>query len=728
MSHEPGHGLIAELRRRNLYRVALAYLVAAWLLVQVAATVFPYLGLPDSAVTLVIAIAGIGFIPALVFAWAFEVTPDGLKRERDIHRSEVDISDSARRLDVVIIVMLAAAIGLYGYDRFNGPRPVTTAPREAGRASIAVLPFENRSASVDDAFFVDGIHDDILTSLANIGSMKVISRTSVEQFENTQLTMPEIGEILGVSSILEGGVQRAGDRIRINVQLIDAATDEHLWAETYNRQLTVENVFAIQSEIATVIANELRAALTPREEDRLAVVPTNNIDAYEAYMLGRQRLAHRTEASVQDAIDYFGEAVAKDPRFALAYVGLADSYALSSGYANRSWDELETLARAAVESALELDPGLGEAYTSLAYIEMESDNLERAEEMYKTAISLSPNYATVYQWYGELLNRSNRLPEAFEQVQIAKSIDPLSPIINYTLGRQQNQLGMLQAAEDSFKKAIEIDPAFGRGYEGLAILLFSNTGPLDDAAIAQRHAIRLGAVNVANFALMANIFVSLGDMERAQYWLDEAAARDANNPNVMLVSISLSLFRSEVASASQMARQALESNPRGLLFTYAATLDYLLAGDFDNARAVVRNEFPELLDDRGRVVDETNYVTALQVAAIERLAGNLDEAAMLIRSVEAASEAKPITNPTFAAIFNMQLAALRGQNAIAIGILRDLVESGWTRFAFFYIDYDPVLDSLRDDPGFQAVRALWQTKLAEYRESLARKWADAGFD
>ena len=203
-------------------------------------------------------------------------------------------------------------------------RPTGQSPAATdARPSVAVLPFENRSREADDAFFVDGIHDDILTQLTKVGALKVIARTSVEQFRDTKLTTREIGEKLGVTKVLEGGVQRAGDRVRINVQLIDAATDAHLWAENYDRELTAANIFAIQSEVAAAIAGALKAALTPGEQARIDAIPTQNLEAWQAYQLGKQRMAKRTSAALTEAEKYFRKAITLDAKFALAWAGLA---------------------------------------------------------------------------------------------------------------------------------------------------------------------------------------------------------------------------------------------------------------------------------------------------------------------------------------------------------------------------------------------------------------------
>ena len=273
---------IEELKRRNVFRVGIAYVVGAWLLLQAADILFEAFAAPDWSLRLLVILLILGLPVALFFAWAFELTPEGIKRESQVDRSQSITHHTGRKLDRAIIAVLALALGYFVVDKFvlqsgappdtvdvvgqpdaasgDGGEVVTALPTDK---SIAVLPFEHRSSVDEDRFFTSGIHDDLLTQLAQISSLRVISRTSVAQFENTDKPIREIAELLNVSTILEGGVQRAGNQVRINLQLIDAATDAHLWAKTYDRELTASNVFAIQSEIATAVTEAMRATLSP---------------------------------------------------------------------------------------------------------------------------------------------------------------------------------------------------------------------------------------------------------------------------------------------------------------------------------------------------------------------------------------------------------------------------------------------------------------------------------
>jgi len=291
-----------ELKRRNVLRVGAAYIVSSWLLIQVAETIFPLFGFGDTPARLVVIVLAIAFLPSLIFAWVFEITPDGLKRDADVVREHSIAHVTGKKLDRIILVVLAVALAYFAFDKFvldpqrdiaiteSATRAGVEQAREEARLgmfnekSLAVLPFTNRSPNADDAYFTDGVHDDLLTRLANIGSLKVISRTSVLQYRDLTRNLREIGRELGAATILEGGIQQVGGNVRINMQLINAETDEHLWAQTFDRALTLENVFAIQSEIAEAIASQLEATLSPREQSRIRQTPTLNFDAHNAYI------------------------------------------------------------------------------------------------------------------------------------------------------------------------------------------------------------------------------------------------------------------------------------------------------------------------------------------------------------------------------------------------------------------------------------------------------------
>ncbi|UCC71659.1 MAG: tetratricopeptide repeat protein [Gemmatimonadota bacterium] len=327
------------------------------------------------------------------------------------------------------------------------------------RKSVAVLPFVNLSGDPDNEYFSDGVTGDIINHLSKIADLKVISRTSVMQYKGTRRNLREIGQELGVATVLEGEVQRIGDRVRINAQLIDAETDEHLWAEQYNRELT--DVFAIQSDVAQHIALALRTTLTRAEKGRIEERPTENLEAYDYYLRGRHFWHQRSLAAFDSAISYFNQAIFLDPDYAGARAALAETYVLLPQYGGPSIPEILPFAKAATERARALEPDLAEAFTASAYIKdyFEWDR-ENAERDYLRAIELSPDYATAHQWYAELLTVARRWDEALREARTAVELDPLSPAPNLILGVVLEFTGRLDDAIPAIERTLEVYPDF----------------------------------------------------------------------------------------------------------------------------------------------------------------------------------------------------------------------------------------------------------------------------
>ena len=328
--------LIAELKRRNVFKVGIAYVVAAWLILQLTDVLSELIELESDVGKIVIILLVVGFIPALIFAWAFELTPEGIKRESAVDPDVSITHVTGRKFDFAIIGLLVIAVLFMFVDNYVleaepeqteiAAEQVLAAESTPRKKSIAVLPFTNRSPNPDDIYFTDGVHDDLLTQLAKIDAFSVISRTSVMEYRDTSKNLKEIARELGVANVMEGAVQRAGNRVRINVQLIDAGTDEHLWAEVYDRELTTENLFDIQSEIAQAIAGALQATLTDSELANMADVPTKNVAAYELYMQARRFSFAQTEIGFDTALELHEEALRLDPEFKLAWIGLASAH------------------------------------------------------------------------------------------------------------------------------------------------------------------------------------------------------------------------------------------------------------------------------------------------------------------------------------------------------------------------------------------------------------------
>jgi len=452
----------AELKRRNVVRMAGLYLVGAWLLTQVASTVLPMFGAPDWLPRSIVLLLAIGFVPALIFSWVFELTPQGLKRDEDVAPEESIAPQTARRMNRMIIAVLVLALGYFAVDKFVFALRRVSSPNDPSSAinakSIAVLPFDNLSRDPDNAYFCEGVQDEILTRLAKVADLKVISRTSTQHFKSAPDNLPQIAKQLGVAHIVEGSVQKSNDQVRVNVQLINAMTDAHLWAETYDRKLT--DIFTVESEIAKTIADTLQARLTGSEKNSIAKTPTVDPEAYELYLRGKFFAEKRTGADLRKSIEYYDQSIAKDPSYPLAYVGLADSHLLLTAYGAISTKEAASPARAALKKALALDDSLAQAHASSGLLANLELDLNRAISELERAIQLNPNYATAHHWIALPLMAIGQSDRAIVEGKRAIELDPLSLICNADLAWVYFNARRYDETEAQARKTLEMDPRF----------------------------------------------------------------------------------------------------------------------------------------------------------------------------------------------------------------------------------------------------------------------------
>src|SRR6478672_7598268 len=448
----------AELKRRNVYKVAVAYAVGGWVIAQVATQIFPFLEIPNWIVRLVIALIAIGFPIALVIAWAFETTPEGIKRTEVADAMVVAPAKGKHTWIYIVIIGAAISAALFFLGRYTAGNNSVAPVARLNAKSIAILPFDSLSRDPDNAFFAEGVQDEILTRLAKVADLKVISRTSTQRFKSAPENLPEIAKQLGVMHVLEGSVQKSNDQVRVNVQLINAMTDAHLWAEIYDRKLT--DIFAVESEISKAIAQALQATLTGSEKRSIAKKPTENQEAYELYLKGRFFWNKRTGEDLHKAIGYFEQAIAKDPDYALAYVGSADSYLLLSSYGNISPRESLPPARAALEKALALDDSLAEAHASFGLLDTLELNLQHALVGYQRAIDLKPNYATAHHWLALGYATLGQFDPGIAEAKRAIELDPLSLIINADCSWIYFNARRFDEAEAQARKTLEMDSRF----------------------------------------------------------------------------------------------------------------------------------------------------------------------------------------------------------------------------------------------------------------------------
>jgi adenylate cyclase len=460
--------LFSELQRRNVIRVAIAYVAFAWLIIQFVEALFPVYGLTAAAIRIVVALLAIGLPLVLVFSWLYELTPEGLKLDRDVDRSRSIAGRTGTKLDRLIIAVLTLAVGFFAVDKFVLD-PARDAEREAavrdqarsdalieayGENSIAVLPFENMSADPNDEYFSDGISEELLNLLSRIPELRVISRSSSFALKDKVFTAPEIAEQLNVALVLEGSVRRFADDLRITAQLIEARSDTHLWSETYDRKM--ENLFEIQDEISAAIVDALRNQLDVEVSRAPQATVAANRETHDAYLLGRHLIAERNADSDRQAVREFERAVSLDPDFAPAHAELAVTIGRNVlGDRLSRENKLKKLAYH-VNKAMELDPALPEAHAARGWMLREFDKPGEAEAAFRRAIELNPNYAQAYVWLAEdLVDPDDNLANQ----ETALRLDPLSRPANFNYIDALIARNRLDEAERRIEKLATFEPA-----------------------------------------------------------------------------------------------------------------------------------------------------------------------------------------------------------------------------------------------------------------------------
>ena len=473
--------LFAELKRRNVLRAAAFYAAGAWLLVQVATQVFPFFDVPNWAVRWIVIAVVIGFPFAMVFAWFYEFTPQGLKRESEIEHSASIERITGKKLDRWIIAMLALAVVLLLTNNFILRTRGTGAGEAVSARSIAVLPFVNMSGDAQTDYFSDGITDEILNALAQIPGLKVAARTSAFAFKGKAQDLRKIGEILGVASVLEGSVQHSGDDVRITVQLIDTQSGYHRWSQKYDRKLT--SIFEVEDEISKAIANELQVALGGDGQAPLVKRATADPKAHELYLKALAQMSGRG-AGLVAATQSFEEAVALDPGYAAGWAGLSQAYELLPWYELAPWLSSLAKAEAAARRSLALDADLAEAHTALANVLRDRLEFVLAEKEYGQALTLGPGTAETRNQLAQLLGALGRFEEAIEQARVAVELDPIAPAPRYILAVSLSCAHRQAEAIAEFDKVIAKTPDFlyGRYHLAFAYLFNGNYVEAEDQA------------------------------------------------------------------------------------------------------------------------------------------------------------------------------------------------------------------------------------------------------
>jgi TolB-like protein/Tfp pilus assembly protein PilF len=689
MSH--GRGFFHELQRRHVVRVAIAYAIAAWVLLQVASIVFPALGAPDWVLRIFIALMALGFPLALILAWAFELTPDGVRRTEPEDSPDVRLPPQQERvgrtLNAIVIGVLVVAVAVLSWRQFGG-RPRTAAvtapaaaPAAAPAKSIAVLPFDNLSEDKNNGYFASGMQDEILTRLAGIGDLQVISRTSTEKYASHPPDLKTVGRELGVATILEGSVQKAGDAVHINVQLIDAGNDHHLWAQSYDRDL--KDIFAVERDVAQSIADALKAQLQPQEAARVASVPTTNPAAYVLYLRAREHFNRAHDQDIVSAtelpptIDLLEQALAADPKFALALAALGEAHMyVYFNTGDRSEARLAA-AKTAIDRALALEPDLGQAHFALAlYHYWGHRDYEAAKQELQIARLALPNSADVASIEAAVARRQGRWDEALAGFQRAVLFDPRASIAFDQLGLTYAALRRYAEADQTFSRAVAVSPdaADERVTQAITIVIWKgDLRPL-------RSAMQAPAPDADAHA--GNVWASY----QMHWWSRDFAAA------------------ARTAASDSAAKWLDESNlflPRELYLANAWTAagDAGKAADaYASVRASLQAALPQSPDDA-----ELHLALALAAAGL----GNKEEALREgRRAAELMSPARDNVTGSGVLVWLAAIEAHVGERDAAFADLRQVLAlpSGFSISAAL-LKLDPLWDPLRSDPRFEPLVA-----------------------
>jgi TolB-like protein len=682
----PKH-FFTELKRRNVYKVAIAYAVVAWLLMQIASQIFPFFEIPNWAVRLVVLLLIIGFPIAVILAWAFELTPEGIKRTEDVDLSKSVRRKTGRKLDFFIIAVLLLVIGFLLFQRIH-PN-VSPAVSSSLEKSIAVLPFENLSEEKANAYFADGIQNEILTRLASVHDLKVISRTSTAKYQSKPDNLKTVAQELGVSTVLEGAVQRAGDKVRVNVQLIDARADTHLWAKSYDRDF--KDVLGVESEVSQEIADALQANLSPSESHALASAGTRDAEAYDLFLKGEYEFYEanvRLDVDAYDRADgFYREALARDPNFAEAAAELARTRLLRhwqvSPLAARELQEVKSI----IDHAVALAPNSPQAHYALGlFFYWGHRQYGDALTEFNRTLELQPNNALARQYRAYVYRRRGEWERTLADLQRAQELDPRDVEIPAEIGGTYANLRLWKDAERAELRALAIDPHSTFAAAFLLHARFCATGDVDYVRqtldgfpedIKNRLGRRLdpGGYNTGG----GNIWGIVG-----------------GGPAV------LDIFQRHFTDAFQALEKEVAKNDRERLQQLAGRVALrVLAGEPEAAKSAGEQALP-LLEARFRErPDDTFAITGLSWVYLA-LGRNADALRVSGQAADLISiEKDAVEGPTFQ-LGLAQIEARAGAPEEAIKRLRRLlsIPAGYA-VSIARLKVDPVWDPIRNRPDFQ---------------------------
>ena len=660
----------AELKRRNVYRAAVAYGVVAWFLTQLTTQVFPFFEIPNASIRFVVILLALGFPIAMALAWLYVFTPEGIMRSDEVDPVEVRSARRAmgRILDFIIIGVLLLVIAMLIYHRVPSRSETgETIPQK----SIAVLPFENRSEDKANAYFADGIQDEILTRLSKVTDLKVISRTSTQHYKSAPDNLREIGKQLGVANLLEGSVQKKGNTVLVNVQLIHAATNEHLWGESYNRQL--DDIFSVETEVANAIVDKLNARLSGAEKQDLAAKPTSNPEAHDAFLRGLafSERSYLLEADVIQALQAFDNAVRLDPNFGLAWAHLSKMHSTIFVYSDTSAARRDSALKA-LENAFRLQPDSLDTQLAEGYYQYRVEHdYDRAREIFERVHSKWPNNSEAPRRLALVARRQGRWDQSLAHFREALELDPRNL---QTLTDASVTAKLMRQYQMAFKF---IDRAL-------------DTAPGDNSTLA----------------IKAGIHQALGQLDQADAVLARMQ-KDPNDEQAIDALVPQMRLRHDYASGVALMQSSLAKLDPALRFEHAAYLSFLgnfqqLAGDIAGAK----NSYTQCREEMNSLLREQPDNPRLISGLASATAGSGDKEGA-VRLQEQALAKLAAANDLFERpVYEQGLALLQakaGDKDRAITTVTRLLSTNGATITPAILRLDPNWNSLRDDPRFQAL-------------------------
>ena len=620
-------------------------------------------------------------------------------------------------------MVLLGALGAYLIGDTQKPPRVDTQPAERPQVevstrfpAIAVLPFLNMSADPDEAYFGDGIAEEILVSLTKIDGLRVRSRTSSFTLKDQNLDVGEIARRLKVSHILEGSIRSFDGKLRVSAQLIDVAADTHVWSDVFDK--ASPNVLEVQGEIATRVSAALEIALDLEQQQQLENVGTTNTEAYNLYLRGRQLLARRSSVSIEKAAEVFSRAVDLDPNYAQAYLGLADANLLLPDYNDRPGADYIKKSLESAQTALRINPDLGEAYATLGSVHDEMRNFAAAEQAFQLALERAPRYPTTYHWYGFMLYRTARQEEAHEMLQLAIEQDPLSNLLSYGFSANLVAMGRFDEAEARYREIIDTDPEFPWAYEGLGELNWNGRGQLDAAAEWYQQAIRYDPDSSYYQALLGAIYLDSGDASAAARWIDGAMRIEPESFVGRIHKALLQTYTRDNAAGYDTALGILEDDPQNHLALTIVRNQDLAAGRLTDAKARYERGYPELLTNDVQP-DIGNFQAAVDLALVLRRLGDEEQASLLIERSRKIAEAYPRHGLPYR-LSDVKILVFQGRYAEALTLLERSIDSGWRPYWWLFIERDPALEPIRGDARYrQLVQRIRDDNRSARQETIA---------